>query len=159
MYYTKFNTPLCDILLVWDEKWLKNLELLTWEWKRNFILDQKYIKNDVFFHGTKKQILEYINWERKDFQIKLNLIWTNYQKKVWDQLQNISFWTIKTYKKIAEEIWNPKWSRSIWMANSKNPIPLIIPCHRVIWSNWKLTWFAHWLKIKEKLLILEKIKI
>jgi len=159
MYYSKFNTAFCNVLVVWDENWITNLELLTGEWKREFILNKDYIQNDNFFEETKKQILEYIEWKRKNFYIKINPSWTDYQKKVWKELQKIPYWESSSYKDIATNIWNPNASRAIWMANSKNPIPLIIPCHRVIWKNWKLIGFAHWINIKEKLLEHEKTQL
>jgi methylated-DNA-[protein]-cysteine S-methyltransferase len=84
------------------------------------------------------------------------LDWTDFQKKVWEQLIKIPYWETASYKEIATKVWNSKASRAVWLANNKNPIPIIIPCHRVIWSDWKLTWFAHWIGNKQKLLDLEK---
>lgn len=159
MYYHKFKTKFCDILLVWNESGLTNLELLTWEWKRSkkpFIDLNSFEENSEFFKDTEKQLLEYFDWKRTIFDIKIDPKWTIFQQNVWKMLRKIPFWEVKSYKDIAQQIWNPNASRAIWMANSKNPIPIIIPCHRVIWKNWKLTGFAHWIAIKEKLIELEK---
>lgn len=156
MYYTHIITPMCPIILVGDEHWITHLHLDTGAWKRMFHIDVTWIKNDIFFAEIKQQIFEYFNAQRKSFDIKLNPSGTPYQKQVWKQLQNIPYGAIQSYQDIAIKIWNQKASRAIGMANSKNPIPLIIPCHRVIWKNGKLTWFAHGIEIKQKLLELEK---
>jgi methylated-DNA-[protein]-cysteine S-methyltransferase len=158
MYYHKFKTVFCEILLIWDENGLTNLELLTWEWKRaeKPIINLKWLEeNKVFFEDIEKQIIEYFNWKRSVFNVKINPKWTIFQQNVWKMLRKIPFWKINSYQDIAIKLWNPKASRAIWLANSKNPIPIIIPCHRVIWKNWKMTGFAHWIKIKEKLIDLE----
>ncbi|MBU3914125.1 methylated-DNA--[protein]-cysteine S-methyltransferase, partial [bacterium] len=82
---------------------------------------------------------------------------TEFQKKVWLELSKIAHGSLCTYKDIAIAIGNEKAVRAVGMANSKNPIPIIIPCHRVIGSNGKLTGFAHGLAMKEKLIQLEKL--
>ncbi|MBF8983850.1 methylated-DNA--[protein]-cysteine S-methyltransferase [Lutibacter sp. B2] len=156
MYYTRFNTPFCEIILVGDEQGLTNLHLNTGEGKRIFEISHEWILKDEFFVQSIKEIEEYFRGERKVFNIKLNPNGTDYQKKVWNELSKIPYGEVYTYKKIATNIGNEKASRAVGMANSKNPIPLIIPCHRVIGGNGKLTGFAHGLPIKEKLINLER---
>ena len=77
-------------------------------------------------------------------------------RKVWKQLLNIPYGEVRTYKEIAEKIGNSKASRAVGMANNKNPIPIIIPCHRVIGSNNKLVGYALGLDMKKYLLDLER---
>ena len=77
-------------------------------------------------------------------------------KKVWRELLNIPYGETRTYKEIAEKIGNPKGARAVGMANNKNPIPIIIPCHRVIGKNKKLVGYALGLDMKEFLLNLER---
>lgn len=157
MYYTIIKTHMCDIILVGDENGLSYLHLNTSKGKRNFEIDEKWIYSDDFFEDTIKQIEEYFSAKRTKFNIKLNPKGTEYQKSVWNELRKISFGEIKTYKEIAVNIGNEKASRAVGMANSKNPIPLIVPCHRVIGTNGKLTGFAHGIEMKEKLLNFEKM--
>lgn len=152
MYYTRFNTRFCEIILVGDEQGLTNLHLNTGEGKRTFEILDEWILNDDFFTEIINEIEEYFNGKRKTFNVKLNPQGTDYQKKVWNELCKIPYGEVYTYKQVATRIGNEKASRAVGMANSKNPIPLIIPCHRVVGSNGKLTGFAHGLVIKKKLI-------
>lgn len=156
MYYTRFNTEFCEIILVGDEQGLSNLHLNTGEGKATFEILEGWILNDAFFAEPIKQIEEYFRRERKHFNIKLNLRGTAYQRKVWNELVKIPYGELCSYKQIAGNIGNEKAARAVGMANSKNPIPIIIPCHRVIGANGKLTGFGHGIAIKEKLIKLEK---
>lgn len=123
------------------------------------------IDNDDNIQETKlikqcfKQIKEYLNKERIDFNLPLNLEGTEFQKNVWTELRNIPYGETRSYKDIAIAVGNEKASRAIGMANNKNPIPIIIPCHRVIGSNGKLVGYAGGLNIKEKLLNIEKTDV
>ncbi|WXR61045.1 methylated-DNA--[protein]-cysteine S-methyltransferase [Peptostreptococcaceae bacterium AGR-M142] len=154
MYYTEFNSNFGQIILIGDENGLFKLFIKT---KDNKINLEKFKKNDEFFTDIKKQLIEYFNKERKTFDIKLNLKGSEFQKKVWNELLNIPYGTVCTYKDIATKIGNEKASRAVGMANNKNTIPIIIPCHRVIGSNKKLVGYAYGLDMKEKLINLEKI--
>ena len=157
MYYTKFKIDICTIILVGDEKGLITLYMETENNTNKFQIDKEWIYNDNFFKDIKNEIYEYFQGDRKNFTVKLNLKGTEFQKKVWCELQNIPYGEVRTYKDIAIKIGNPKGARAIGMANNKNPIPLIIPCHRVIGSNGNLTGFAFGINIKEKLINLEKL--
>lgn len=152
MYYTRFNTKFCEIILVGDEQGLSHLHLNTGEGKRKFELLEGWIQNDDFFKEAMAQIKAYFLGERKTFDIKLNPKGTEFQKKVWKELGKIPYGRVWTYKCVATNIGNSKASRAVGMANSKNPIPLIIPCHRVIGMNGKLTGFAQGLNIKAKMI-------
>lgn len=103
-----------------------------------------------------KEINEFLKGKRKKFTFKINPIGTEFQKSVWKALLNIPYGEVKTYKDIAIAIGNPKACRAVGLANNKNPIPIVIPCHRVIGSNGKLTGYAYGLSIKSHLLNLEK---
>lgn len=156
MYYTQFHTSLCGVILVGDEKGLARLHLVCDEGKRKFEIDPSWEENDDFFAEEKRQILQYIDRKRTGFDLKLNPEGTEYQKKVWKQLEQIPYGEVHSYKQVAEKIGNPKASRAVGMANGKNPIPLIVPCHRVVGANGKLTGFAFGLDMKQKLLRLEE---
>lgn len=103
-----------------------------------------------------KQLNEYLLGKRKKFDIKLAPEGTEFQKQVWLALTAIPYGKTMSYKEIAAKIGNPKACRAVGLANNKNPIMIIIPCHRVIGSNGKLTGYAYGIRLKEKLLKLEK---
>ena len=104
---------------------------------------------------AKDQLNEYFSGKRKVFNLPLKIVGTDFQKSVWKALLNIKYGETKSYKDIAEEIGNPKACRAVGMANNKNDIIIVIPCHRVIGNNKKLVGYACGLDIKEKLLKLE----
>ncbi len=156
MYYTKFNTRFCEVILAGDEKGLAHLHLNTGEGSRQFKIQDHWEFNSHFFTDIKTQVLEYLDGKRKTFSVPLNPVGTKFQKKVWARLGNIPYGSIVSYGDIAKKLGNSKASRAVGAANGKNPIPLIIPCHRVVGANGSLTGFAHGLNIKEKLIALEK---
>jgi methylated-DNA-[protein]-cysteine S-methyltransferase len=102
-----------------------------------------------------EQINEYLDGRRKTFDFPIELIGTEFQKSVWRSLQEIPYGLTKTYKEIAVAIGNEKACRAVGMANNKNPLPIVIPCHRVIGSNGKLVGYAGGLNIKENLIQIE----
>ena len=106
----------------------------------------------------KKELKEYFSGKRKVFSIPFELKGTGFQKKVWNELLKIPYGNTKSYKEIAESIGSVKYSRAVGNANNKNPVALIVPCHRVIGSNGKLVGYRGGLNIKEKLLEIEKLK-
>ena len=156
MYYTRFDTPFCEIILVGNEEGLSNLHLNTGEGKRSFEISKEWILNETFFADTINQIKEYFRGKRTQFSVIINPQGTEFQKRVWRNLCKIGYGELCTYKDIAKAIGNEKAARAVGMANSKNPIPLIVPCHRVIGTNGKLTGFAHGLAMKERLINLEQ---
>lgn len=110
------------------------------------------------FNQVQKQIEEYFRGERSSFDIATNPQGTEFQKKVWGELSKIPFGATISYKELANRVGNPKAARAVGMANSKNPISLIVPCHRVIGENGALTGYAGGLPSKEYLLRLEGAK-
>ena len=103
-----------------------------------------------------KEIIEYLNGERTSFDIPYGLEGTDFQKKVWKELTCIPYGQTRTYKDIASAIGNKNASRAVGMANNKNPLMIIVPCHRVIGTNGKLVGYAGGLDMKKDLLDLEK---
>ena len=104
-------------------------------------------------------IREYLDGQRKVFDLPLHPNGTEFQIKVWKALTEIPYGETRSYKDIAISIGNEKACRAVGMANNKNPIPIIIPCHRVIGANKKLVGYAGGLDLKERLLDLEGISI
>ena len=103
-----------------------------------------------------EQLDEYFKGVRKDFTIPLQMEGTDFQKKVWDALLEIPYGETRSYGQIAKMINDPKACRAVGNACNRNPIMIVIPCHRVIGADSSLTGYAGGLKVKEKLLILEK---
>ncbi len=101
------------------------------------------------------QLLEYFEGKRKVFDLPYKLIGTDFQKKVWSALIHIPYGQTRSYKEIAIAVGNEKASRAVGMANNKNPITVIVPCHRVIGASGKLVGYAGGLAMKEFLLKME----
>ena len=101
------------------------------------------------------QLDEYFQGKRTTFSLPFKLTGTPFQLAVWKELQNIPYGQTTSYKEIAQKINKPKAYRAVGMANNKNPLPIIIPCHRVIGSNGKLIGYAGGFKLKNALLELE----
>ena len=105
---------------------------------------------------TEAELREYFAGKRSDFSIPLDLRGTFFQKQVWEALLGIPFGETRTYGQLAVQLGNPKATRAIGAANGRNPISIIVPCHRVIGASGKLTGFAGGLDAKAHLLCLEK---
>ena len=112
-------------------------------------IDSDFIKNIKF------QLNEYFSGKRKLFNIKLKPKGTDFQKKVWKELQQISFGKTKSYSEIAANIGNSNAQRAVGSACNKNPIMIIIPCHRVVSKNGDLGGYAYGNSVKQKLLKIE----
>lgn len=108
---------------------------------------------------TYLQLKEYLSGKRKNFDIEIEMIGTEFQKKVWKELLNIPYGETRSYKDIAIAIGNGKACRAVGNANNKNPIAIIVPCHRVVGSDGSMTGYAGGLNIKEKLLKIEKCSV
>lgn len=102
-----------------------------------------------------REIEEYLDGDRKIFTVPIELYGTEFQVKVWNELLKIPYGETKTYKEIAKSIGNEKACRAVGGANNKNPIPIIVPCHRVIGSNSSLVGYKGGLQIKKALLEVE----
>jgi len=114
------------------------------------------VKETELIRRAHNELQEYLEGKRKSFDVPLAPKGTEFQMKVWKALQEIPYGETRTYKEIAENIGNPKACRAVGLSNNRNPISVIIPCHRVIGSNGKLVGYAGGLEVKEYLLNLEK---
>ena len=102
-----------------------------------------------------RQFAEYADGKRKTFDLPLAPLGTEFQKKVWAALVAIPYGETRSYKQIAQQVGNPAACRAVGMANNKNPLPIVVPCHRVVGTNGSLTGYAGGLEMKEWLLALE----
>jgi methylated-DNA-[protein]-cysteine S-methyltransferase len=105
---------------------------------------------------TAKQIKAYFRGELTQFSVEFSLGGTEFMRRVWLELVKIPYGQTATYGEIAKRVGSPKGYRAVGLANNRNPIPIIIPCHRVIGADGSLVGFRSGLHIKQKLLDLEK---
>lgn len=105
---------------------------------------------------AREQMQEYFAGRRKSFDVPLYVEGTEFQKKVWNALLSIPYGETRTYKQVAEAVGNEKACRAVGMANNRNPLMILIPCHRVIGSDGRLVGYGGGMDIKEYLLRLEK---
>ena len=104
---------------------------------------------------TERQLKEYFQGKRKSFSLKLDLMGTKFQNDVWQALLAIPFGETRSYGQLAGQLGNPRATRAVGAANGRNPIPIVVPCHRVIGASGELTGFGGGLKTKAHLLELE----
>lgn len=138
-----------------SEKDGKIIELVFSDYKK----ENEIEKETELIKKAYTQLEEYLSGKRTEFNIEIEMIGTEFQKKVWKELLNIPYGETRSYKDIAIAIGNGKACRAVGNANNKNPIAIIVPCHRVIGSNGSMTGYAGGLYIKEKLLKIEKYNI
>ncbi|MCD4720161.1 MAG: methylated-DNA--[protein]-cysteine S-methyltransferase [Desulfobacula sp.] len=153
MYYCEFESPLGTLLLNGNEL-LESLHFplgkMRVEPKKDWIYSKEKFMEALF------QLEAYFKGGLTRFDLELNIQGTDFQKTVWQELVRIPYGETISYGELAKRIKNPNASRAVGMANGKNPIPIIIPCHRVIGKNGSLTGFGGGLEVKKKLLELEK---
>jgi len=103
-----------------------------------------------------QQLLAYLNGNGKAFKLELEPIGTKFQLEVWNALMEIPYGETRSYKQLAERIGRPRACRAVGQAANKNPLPIVIPCHRLVGSNGSLTGYAGGIEIKRRLLELER---
>ena len=147
-YFCKYQFENISLYLVATETHLINIQ---------FTQPQKaLLQTTELLSMATIQLDEYLQGKRTTFSLPFKLTGTPFQLAVWKELQNIPYGKTTSYKEIAQKINKPKAYRAVGMANNKNPLPIIIPCHRVIGSNGKLIGYAGGLNLKNYLLELEK---
>ena len=155
MYYDMFDTGYIGTLtLVGNEAGLQHIEFE--EKKHPIHIHAAWKKNARFFEPVKVQLRAYFRRELKQFDLPLAPVGTPFQLKVWQALRDIPYGGLVSYKTIAEAIGNPNAVRAVGGANGRNPIPIIVPCHRVIGSDGSLTGFGGGLETKRRLIDLEQ---
>lgn len=151
--YITVESPVGPLLLAGDERGLHRVYFMNG--RRPKSPDPEWTEDKKPFKEVLRQLRAYFDGKLKDFDLPLVLHGTEFQLRVWRRLQRIPYGETTSYGAIARELGNPEASRAVGLANGSNPIPIIVPCHRVIGSNGHLTGFGGGLPIKEKLLALE----
>ena len=147
--YNYFTTPLGEIELA-----VSNDELIACSFFdiKGKVRNKQTTSESAIFIETKKQLNAYFNSDLQNFNLPLNFIGTDFQKKVWTQLSTIKFGKTISYLQMAKNLGDPKCIRAAASANGKNPVAIIVPCHRVIGTNGSLTGYSGDLWRKEWLL-------
>ena len=151
-YSIKIQTPAGPLLLIEENKALTEISFADKD-TRTFQAGRQAETTEQetpLLAEAKRQLEEYFAGLRASFSLPLNPQGTAFQKKVWQQLETIPYGQTRTYGQIAAAVGQPTASRAVGGANHNNPIAIVIPCHRVIGANGKLTGYAGGLDIKEK---------
>ncbi len=155
MFYDYFNTDLIGTLtLMGDDEGLRHI--LFESARRPVSIEKAWVRDPDPFTEIKAQLKAYFEGRLKSFDLPLAPRGTDFQQTVWQALRIIPYGKTVSYGWIAEQIGNPKAVRAVGGANARNPLPIVIPCHRVIGSNGSLTGFGGGLDVKEKLIDLER---
>ncbi len=153
MEYRYIDSPVGELLLAGEGETLKIIGFP--EGKGRVAVDPSWTRNESCFKEAEKQLTEYFAGERTEFDLELEPNGTPFQLEVLDALLEIPYGKTTSYGDIAEKIGRPKAVRAVGAANGRNPLPIVIPCHRVIGSNGSLTGFGGGLDAKQYLLNLE----
>jgi methylated-DNA-[protein]-cysteine S-methyltransferase len=145
IFKTTVETPIGYLELTTDHNYLLSVTFIN-----NYLQPSGYQPNILM--ETAKQIGEYFRGIRKVFNLNLQPAGTDFQIKVWEQVMKVPFGETDSYLEIAKQTGSKNNSRAVGLANGKNPIPIIIPCHRIIGINGKLTGYAGGLDRKKWLL-------
>ncbi|MDR6885072.1 methylated-DNA--[protein]-cysteine S-methyltransferase [Bacillus sp. 3255] len=164
LYYTEINSPIGTLLLVASSKGLCRIAFGSfadnqdelWQWADRWYGGYELQEQASRLSPAVRQLEQYFSGERLRFDGEMDLRGTDFQKKVWAALCDIPYGTTASYKDIAEAIQSPKAVRAVGGANNKNPIPVMIPCHRIIGAGGDLVGYGGGLDIKVKLLDLER---
>lgn len=143
------SSPIGILKLTSDEQCLKSISF-----------DAEYIEDELdipeILINAKKQLEEYFSGCRHKFDLSIDPEGTEFQLRVWKQVEAVGYGSNKSYVEIAREVGSENSSRAVGMANARNPLPIIIPCHRIIGHNGKLTGYAGGLDKKKWLLLHEQ---
>ncbi len=150
-YFTHIESPLGRVLLTSDGASLTRL------WISDTTPEPGWTENPgaLPFSETRQQLAEYFAGERQSFSVPLAPLGTEFQQRVWAELQQIPYGLTTSYGELAARLGNPNASRAVGMANGRNPIWLVVPCHRVIGASGKLVGYAGGIERKSALLDFE----
>jgi methylated-DNA-[protein]-cysteine S-methyltransferase len=154
MRYSYLDTPIGTLLIAGDDDTVRRIDF-----PRNGKPGRPEASWKESARGAvgeaMRQLREYFAGRRSEFELPLAPEGTEFQRSVWERLREIPYGETISYGELAKRVGNPKASRAVGAANGQNPIPIVIPCHRVIGANGKLTGFGGGLPVKEALLALE----
>lgn len=153
VWYTHYESPIGAMLLAADENGLRMISFA--QGSRTQRRRPDWHTDTAPFTETIRQLRAYFEGKLKNFDVPLSLEGSEFQLRVWQNLRAIPYGETISYGQLACRIGNPKAARAVGLANGSNPIPIIIPCHRVIGSNGSLVGYGGGLPIKKALLLIE----
>jgi methylated-DNA-[protein]-cysteine S-methyltransferase len=157
MFFWVHEASIGPLLLAGNERGLRYLSFAR---SRRAKKPESSWRQDRFtFAEVTRQLDEYFAGERREFDLPWMLEGTEFQLRVWNRLARIPYGETISYGQLAREIGEPQAARAVGLANGMNPIPIVLPCHRVIGSNGRLTGFGGGLPLKKRLLELESAQM
>ena len=157
-FYKMIKSPVGELTLVANAE---HLVAILWDEDRPGRVrlgELKHAPKKTVLCETEKQLRQYFRGARVRFELPLEFVGTPFQLRVWRQLQAIPFGETRSYLDLARSLGKPKACRAVGGANGRNPLSIVVPCHRVIGANGKLTGFAGGMKAKKFLLDLESVE-
>ncbi|MEI6669648.1 MAG: methylated-DNA--[protein]-cysteine S-methyltransferase [Acidobacteriota bacterium] len=157
-YYTYLDTPVGTLLLAGCRD--HGLKYLSFQrGKGAKVPESQWQRSDAPFRDAVRQLKEYFRGKRVAFDLKLNPKGTPFQLEVWRALTTIPYGATRSYAQIAKRVGRPLAVRAVGLANGRNPLPIIVPCHRVIGSGGQLVGYGGGLPVKQALLQLEGVAL
>ena len=153
MLYTTTDSPIGELLLAGDGDALHCLSMQ--QGRRPLHLDPSWQRHDDVFTDVRVQVAEYFDGARRSFDVSLALHGNDFEQRVWSALREIPYGETTSYGEIARRIGSPDAARAVGLANGRNPVAVIVPCHRVIGADGTLTGYGGGLERKRLLLDLE----
>lgn len=158
LYYSRLATPLVPLVIGVSDKGLAIIEFDQGGFPKGRLARSAHWEESASKTAPViRELEEYFDGTRREFTVPLDLQGTDFQKKCWRALLKIPYGKTRSYGEIARSVGCPQGFRAVGMANHDNPVPIIVPCHRVIASNGKLAGFGGGLELKRKLLELEGV--
>ena len=163
IYYDQMTTPIGVLTLFASDIGICLVEFGSYslresfvqQWSRNWAIDAEFVQDQERLTEAKIQLEQYFTGERKQFDLPTDMRGTPFQLQVWALLADIPYGETISYTQMAEAIQRPKAVKAVEGANNKNPVPLIVPSHRIIGSEGSLVGYSGGLEIKRQLLSIE----
>ena len=153
LYYDRFDSPIGPLTVAADARGLRHILFAE---NRHDAKGREHWRHDpAAVAEPRRQLLQYLHGQRRHFQLPLAPAGTAFQLQVWQALAEIPFGATWSYRQLAQRIGRPTATRAVGAANGRNPLPIVLPCHRVIGANGALTGFGGGLPTKAALLRLE----
>ncbi len=157
LYYDRFDTPIGPLTVAVDDNGVRHILFAE---NRHDAKGREHWQRDAdAVAEPRRQLLEYLQGKRRQFDLVLAPAGTDFQLDVWQMLAKIPFGATWSYRELAERIGKPTATRAVGAANGRNPLPIVLPCHRVIGHNGAMTGFGGGLPTKVALLKLEGVRV
>ncbi len=157
IYYDRFDSPIGPLTVAADDNGVRHI--LFAENRHDAKGREHWQRAPEAVAEPRRQLLEYLQGKRRQFDLILAPAGTDFQLDVWQMLAQIPFGVTWSYKELAERLGKPTATRAVGAANGRNPLPIVLPCHRVIGNNGALTGFGGGLPTKVALLKLEGVAV